>query len=531
MERVLEHVPLMVILAGVGAVAMLVPAGYAQALGQDGLARDFAISSGVSLVLIVVTALASAGRSANDRPRAVLLTLIGTFLILPAMLAAPLWFALPDTGLFNAWWEMLSCLTTTGATLYSAEILPDPLHLWRGLVGWLGGLFILIAAVAIMAPLRIGGFEIMSPPRIRMAGHADGPVEGLGGYRDLHVGAPIDPVHRFLRAGRLVVPAYAGLTLALWVMLLILGDSGLLALMRAMGTLSTSGILPISGAAAQPSGIPGEIAVFVLLIPALSRRFWPGGGELKTSESWRDDPELQIAAGVVLLVAFVLFLRHFSLSDNSGGGLSGRFDGAILAAWGGLFNALSYLTTTGWNSVEWEGARHWSGLTSPGLMLAGLAMMGGGVATTAGGVKLLRVHALAAHSRRELEKLSHPSSVGGGGGIARWLRTEGAFLAFVFFMLFATSIAVVVALVSLHHIRFETATILSIAALTNTGQLAGVIPLTPVLEGSAGMAGAPWNGWAGLAAFTKAVLAGAMVLGRVETLAILALFNPEIWRR
>ena len=268
---------------------------------------------------------------------------------------------------------------------------------------------------------------------------------------------------------------------------------------------------------------------------ALSRRFWPGGGELRASETWSGDPELRLAALVVILVALVLFTRHFigaiEVNQGNGGAAISRFDSAIAAAWGGLFNGLSYLTTTGWNSVQWQGARSWSGLTSPGLILAGLALMGGGVATTAGGVKLLRVYALMRHSEREMEKLVHPHSIGGGGRMGRRLRAEGAFLAFIFFMLFAMTIAVVIVLISLQRIEFESATILSVAALTNTGPLAGVIPLTPTFEGSAGIAGAPWAGWAGLPDFTKAVLAGAMIVGRIETLAILALLNPELWRR
>lgn len=338
-----------------------------------------------------------------------------------------------------------------------------------------------------------------------------------------------------MRAGRVVLPVYAGLTLLMWMLLLMLGEPGLLALTRAMGTLSTSGISPVDGAAGQGSGIMGEVVIFLFLIPALSRRFWPGGGELRTSESWVEDPELRMAAGVVLLVSVVLFARHFAgaigVSPSGAKGVLDTLDSAASAAWGGIFNGLSYLTTTGWNSVEWQGARNWSGLSSPGLMLAGLAMMGGGVATTAGGVKLLRVYALARHSERELERIVHPASVGGGGRMARRLRREGAYLAFIFFMLFASSIAVTVMLVSLQRIEFDSATILSVAALTNTGQLAGAIPLTPTFQGSAGMAGAPWAGWAGLPALTKAVLAGAMIVGRVETLAILALVSPEYWRR
>lgn len=534
MLRLLSHLPLMVILAGVGALAMLVPAAYAAALDQDELARIFAMSSAVSLVLIVVTAIATSAAPAGDTTRTMLLTMLGTMVVLPAMLAVPIMIALPDTGLFNAWWEMVSCLTTTGASLYSAEALPAPLHLWRALVGWMGGLFMLVAAISIMAPLRIGGFEIMSSP------YQDRSRPGQGYAAHTSHAEPLagatDPVMRVLRAGRDVVPVYAGLTLGLWMLLLMLGDTGLMALSRAMGTLSTSGIAIQSGHEGQASGIPGEIAIFVFLIPALSRRFWPGGGELLASESWRSDPELRLAAAVVLSVAAILFGRHFigalEISyGNNGQGIMARIDSAASAAWGGLFNGLSYLTTTGWNSVEWQGARHWSGLTAPGLILAGLAMMGGGVATAAGGVKLLRVYALAAHSERELEKLIHPHSIGGGGRMLRRLRAEGGFLSFVFFMLFALSIAVFVALISLQAIQFESATILSIAALTNTGQLASAIPLTPSFEGSAGFAGAPWAGWAGLPDLTKAVLAGAMIVGRIETLAILALFNPEIWRR
>jgi trk system potassium uptake protein TrkH len=314
-----------------------------------------------------------------------------------------------------------------------------------------------------------------------------------------------------------------------------LGEPGLVALTRAMGTLSTSGISPVSGPAGQGSGVVGEVVIFLFLIPALSRRFWPGGGELKVSARLLDDPELRMAAGAVLLVSLLLFARHFfgaiGVSPSGAAGILETLDSAASAAWGGIFTGLSYLTTTGWNSIEWQGARNWSGLSSPGLMLAGLAMMGGGVATTAGGVKLLRVYALARHSERELEKIVHPSSIGGGGMMARRLRREGAYLAFIFFMLFATTLAVVVMMISVQQIEFDSATILSIAALTNTGPLAGAIPLTPVFQGSAGMAGAPWQGWAGLPAATKAILAGGMIVGRLETLVILALLSPEYWRR
>ncbi|MDO5647824.1 TrkH family potassium uptake protein [Paracoccus sp. (in: a-proteobacteria)] len=517
--RVLIRLPVLVILMGLSGVAMLVPAVFAQITGDAGLARIFSASAGLVMVGAVLMGLAFAGR--GDRStRDSLLSVVVTFAALPLVLALPWVLSVPDTGWFNAWWEMVSSLTTTGATLYSADLIAPPLHLWRALVGWLGGLFVLSAAVAILAPLRLGGFEIMDTPDPRPNAAARRPhLEPQG--------RPHPPNHRLGRAVVMVLPVYGGLTLALWVGLSLAGDTSFVALCRAMGTLSTSGIAPAM--APVTSGIVGEVLIALFLIPALSRRFWPGSVRLRASERLRDDPELRLAAGLVLLTACALFLRHFWAAIDGGTGTA--ILSALRAFWGGLFNAISFLTTTGWNSIEWQGMRAWSGLTAPGLVLAGLAMMGGGVATTAGGVKLLRVYALSRHGARELERVTHPNSVGGGGEMARRLAGPGAYLAFIFFMLFALTLAVVIAAVSIHPLEFETATVLSIAVLTNTGPLAGTIPLIPATDGTAGMASAPWQGWSGLPVMTKAVLAAAMIIGRVETLAVLALMSPEFWRR
>jgi trk system potassium uptake protein TrkH len=148
----------------------------------------------------------------------------------------------------------------------------------------------------------------------------------------------------------------------------------------------------------------------------------------------------------------------------------------------------------------------------------GLAVFGGGVGTTAGGVKLLRVWALYIHGKREMDKLIHPSSVGGAGPVNRQLRRHGAPLAWIFFMLFAFSIAVGMTAFALAGQDFDSALILTIAALSTTGPLLGV-------------AGEGTSSLAALGDAAKIVFAAAMILGRLETLALIALFNPEFWRR
>ena len=151
------------------------------------------------------------------------------------------------------------------------------------------------------------------------------------------------------------------------------------------------------------------------------------------------------------------------------------------------------------------------------MILMGLAMVGGGVATTAGGVKLLRVYVLYLAGLRELEKLVHPHSISGAGAASRRMRRHGAFQAWVFFMLFAISIAAATALLAALGSSFEDAMVMSIAAISTTGPLLTVAPESPISLAQLGDA-------------SKLVFCGVMVLGRLELLAIIALFNPALWR-
>lgn len=511
----LAQLPLSVALLGVAAVAMLLPALQAEVLGDRALALIFLRSAAGTGLAATLLGLAVP----RARPgRGGLVSLAAAFVLLPVVLGLPLAQALPDTGLLNAWWEMLSAFTTTGASLYDPARLAMPLHLWRCIAGWGGGLLTLAAAVAILAPLQVGGFELVAPP---LAPPPD------------TAGAPMSETRRVGRAAIAILPLYAGATVVLWLGLRIAGDGAFDALLRAMGTVSTSGVIATPGPVGARSGWIGEAMVLAVLLLSLSRRFWPGGEALRTTRRLADDPELRLAAAVILAVGAAVFLRHAAGAESAvraQTALQTLANGAA-AIWGAVFTATSFLTTTGWTSSAWTGAIAWSGLTAPGLILAGLAILGGGAATAAGGVKLLRVAALASHSAREMERIVHPALVTGGGPTRRRLRREGAFLAFVFFMLFAGAITVTVLLLTLQRVEFEAATILAVAALSNTGGLMSAIPLAPTLGGGAGAAGALWEGWAGLPALTKAVLAGAMVVGRLEIVAVIALFSPGYWRR
>ena len=498
-----RNLPLLVILMGTSAAAMYLPAAHALVLRNHAVARSFFYSGSILLVLSAMIAIATANNPARNAARSHLVALIGAYLVLPVMLAVPFAQAVPDTSFFNAWFEMLSCFTTTGATLYDTPgRLPPSLHLWRALVGWMGGFFVLLSAVAILAPLNLGGIEVIS-------GHTPG--RGTASGRSAG-----EASERINRHAFVLFPAYTGLTLALWALLLMAGEAGLVALSHAMATLSTSGISPVAGLKGSTSGFTGEALIFIFLIFAVTRRALPGAVMVDRSTPVSQDPEIRMAMFFVGVVTLVLFVRHWigALELADGQDLPAFFR----ALWGAAFTTLSFLTTTGFASTDWTSARIWSGLDTPGLILLGLAMIGGGVATTAGGVKLLRVYALFRHGEREMERLIHPSSIGGSGQIARRMRREGAHVAWVFFILFALSIAIVSAALGLTGIAFEPGLVLTIAALTTTGPLADMAAEAPIR-------------FAELGAMAKLILGFAMVLGRVETLALLVLLAPDSWRR
>lgn len=502
----LTTLPFFVLLMGISALAMLVPAIHAVVNVNYLVARTFLYSAILVSLLTTLIGVSTWGRAPRRMARSHLITLLAAYLVLPVLLAIPFYEAHGRTTFFDAWFEMVSDFTTTGSTLYDSPWrLASSLHLWRALVGWLGGLFSWITAVAILAPLNLGGFEVQS---------AAAPSGQMRSF--VQISRVANTSERLaIFAGRLA-PIYVGLTAVLWLGLTLAGDPPFIALCHAMGTLSTSGISPVAGLYWAKSGFVGEVMIFAFMVFAVSRLTFSRDTYATEQRNLFKDPEIRLAGLLLVVVPAFLFLRHY-LGEVERHEIEGFWMG-LSALWGGVFTVMSFMTTTGYESHYWVTVANWSELSSPGLVLVGLSLIGGGIATTAGGVKLLRVYALYRHSERELERMVHPSSVGGSGQAARRIRRQGAQISWVFFMLFALSISLVMVLLSLTGVQFESAVALSVAALSTTGPLAEVATDAPIAI-------------SGIPPAAKVILALAMVLGRLEALAIIALLNPDFWRK
>lgn len=499
----LFQLPLFMLVFGLASVSMLIPAIYAGVVRELETGRAFIYSGVLGIIIFVLIAIAHSGRLPRHGALGPLMSLFATFVFLPIVLAIPFYEAVQTTSFLNAYIEMVSSVTTTGATLFDdPERLNRPLHLWRAQVGWMGGLVMWIAASAILAPLNLGGFEVTA--------RAEPGRQELGKSR---VGQPAGR-KRLVKVIATLFPIYFGLTWLLWALLWVSGDESLVALCHAMSIMATSGISPVGGLTGE-SGLAGEMVMVLFMLFALSRLTFSTDTVTSESGGIRHDPEFRIGLALVIGIPIILFLRHW-LGSYEFNADTTIFD-AFYAFWGALFTVMSFLSTTGFTSMSWGDAQTWSGLTTPGLILMGLSLIGGGVATTAGGVKLLRVFALYRNGKREMERLVHPSSVGRGDPMARRLQKNGAFIAWIFFMLFAISLAVVTILLAATGVSFEEAMVIAVSSLSTTGPLLEMGGGTPIrlIE---------------LSDFAKGIFAAAMVLGRLETLAIIALLTPDLWR-
>lgn len=504
MTAYFRNLPFFAILIFVASGAMFIPAAVATGMQDFATGRVFfytAMMVGMGAILLGF-ACQTPRRPPSERSH--LASLFLAYLWLPVVLALPMDQAVRNTYFINVYLDMVSALTTTGAEVFDPERLAPAVHLWRGLVGWFGGLLIWITAFAVLAPLNLGGYEVTSEATVQgKIVNARGQMRAAGASERLRK-----------HAVRLT-PIYAGLTIVLAVGLTAGGEDPLVAAIHAMSTLATSGISPVSGLAERPVGMFGEALIFVFFLFALSRRTYSSGAGRELRERLTKDREIRLALFAGIVLPTLLFARHwvgaFEVQELADG------QAAVSALWGAVFTVISFLTTTGFVSEAWGDARAWSGLQTPGLLLVGLVLMGGGVATTAGGVKLLRVYALYKHGVREMGKLIYPNSVAGAGRLGRRIRREGAYIAWVVFMLLVLSIAVVMVGLSSTGLDFEASTILAISSLTTTGPLASV-------------AGAKPLDYFDLSDIAKLICAGAMIVGRIETLVMIALLNPAFWR-
>jgi trk/ktr system potassium uptake protein len=395
----------------------------------------------------------------------------------------------------DAFFETMSGFTTTGATvLTDVESVDHSVLIWRQFTQWLGGMGIIVLALAVLPRLRVGGRQLLES-------ELPGPeVDNLA--------------ERIRTTAQRLWLLYVALTVLQIAILTAFGLTGIdhrmglfEAASAAFATLPTGGFMPDGRsfeefAAASQWVTIGFMVVaganFALTYRALVRR--------RLGLLLRDE-ELRLYLGLLVAASLVLFAQLWGESVLEG---EAAFRGAT-------FQVVSMMTTTGFASVNFV---TWPTLAA--LILVGLMFIGGSAGSTGGAIKVVRHLLIGKVLRRELRQTVHPEIVMpvGMNGVVIDERTLRAVIAFalLYFGIFVIGASVIALDSAIQGPSISTFDAIAAAATT----LGNVGP-------GFGAAG-PMGSFASFSDVSTLTMAGLMWLGRLEVIPILVLATRHYWR-
>jgi trk system potassium uptake protein TrkH len=381
----------------------------------------------------------------------------------------------------DAFFEAMSGLTTTGASVLTGpQLAPVGILLWRAFLLWLGGIGIIVTAVALLPLMRVGGMQLFRTES------SDRSEKAL-------------PV--FSQVVASIFWTYVGLTLLCIVGLELAGLPPFDAVCHALTTISTGGFSTWDSSLGHYDNIAAELVTIVFMLLGaitftLYLRLWHG----RSSAIWRDSQLrwfLAITAAVVVALAASLIARGTP----------------PLEAWRkASFNVVSIITTTGFATEDYS---QWGTFAISVFFL--LTFVGGCTGSTSGGLKIFRLQIMFLHTRAQLRRVLHPHGVFPATYQGRPISNDVQWSVSAFVFLFGGSFAAITLLLALLGLDFVTSASGAATALANVG------PGLGELIGPAG-------NFASLPAGAKWVLSFGMLLGRLELVTLLTLLTPSFWR-
>ncbi|MGB1389829.1 MAG: TrkH family potassium uptake protein [Paracoccaceae bacterium] len=405
----------------------------------------------------------------------------GVWLALPVFGALPFVLGETDLRYVDAFFEAMSGLTTTGATVVTElETRPAGILLWRGILQWLGGIGIIVVAMVFLPELRVGGMQIFRS-------------EGFDTFGKI--------LPRATEISRQISVIYVALTMACALSYMAVGMDVFDATVHALTTVSTGGFSTYDASFGAFSGPAEYLAVVFMILAALPFvRFV----QLIHGNSWSLLQDAQVRGFLYCIVALVLGATVV-LATQQGYPLERAFRES-------LFNVTSIISGTGYASADYM---LWGSLMVAIFFFIGL--IGGCAGSTTCSVKIFRYQILIAAIRMQVQRIRSPHGV----FFPRYdgRRVQGDVLSSVisFFVFFVVTMGLLAVALGMTGLDFTTSISGAAAALANIG---------PGLGDQIGPAG----NYAGLNDTAKWLLIAAMLIGRLELLAVYAIFTIRFWR-
>ena len=462
----------------------LLPPIFVSLIYQDSALQAFITALAITFAVGAALWLPVRHRRQELRTRDGFVVTVMFWLVLAVSGSLPLMLAdNPGLSFTDAFFESMSGWTTTGATVLTGlDNLPQSILFYRQFLQWLGGMGIIVLAVAILPMLGIGGMQLYR-------------TETPGPMKD----SKLTP--RITETAKALWYIYLTLTISCALGFWIAGMSLFDAICHAFSTVAIGGFSTHDASIGYfDSGLIESVAIFFMIISAFNFALHFYAWRYRSIKHYFADAEVRTLLTVLAVVAVITVL---TLINNK------VYDTPDALRFG-LFELVSIATTTGFATTDFS---LWP-IFLPFLLFF-MAFMGGCAGSTGGGLKVIRVLLVYKQGSRELKRLIHPNAVipiriGGRPVDDRIVEAVWGFFS-VYLMLYLIMCILLLAT----GMDFVSAFSAVGACMNNLGPGLGAVAAH----------------YGEISDFAKWVLSFAMILGRLEIFTLLVLFTPTFWRQ
>ncbi|MCP4329855.1 MAG: TrkH family potassium uptake protein [Alphaproteobacteria bacterium] len=443
----------------------------------------FIASAGITVFVGVALVLSTSSTWSKFTIRQAFLLTTLSWLVLAAFAALPFAFSELNLSYTDAFFESMSGITTTGSTvIVGLDKAPPSILLWRALLQWLGGIGIIVVAVAILPMLQVGGMQLF---------HMESSDRS----------EKVLPRAAQIASGIAII--YLIATIACAVAYWLGGMSAFEAFTHAMTTIATGGFSTSDSSVGVFDSVAIDwTATFFMVIGGMPFVLYLQAVRGKPMTLLRDSQIHWFLSIIALAIVGLSFWQWASVGTD--------LDDALRYS---AFNVVSVITGTGYSTVAFD---RWGGFAVTVFFL--LMFIGGCAGSTSCGIKIFRFQVLYANARVQLARLLQPHGV----FIPYFNRApipEGVTSAVLgFFFLFICAFGWLAMALGLCGLDFLTAVSGAATSIANVG---------PGLGSIIGPAGT----FAPLPDAAKWLLSAGMLLGRLELFTVLVLFLPSFWRK
>ena len=467
------------------ALLMLLPLAFAFIL-NDAAEKAFALAIGITVLVGIALGITTRRFKRELQPRDGFILVGVTWMLLPVLGGLPIYLAVDGMTPTNAYFEAMSAFTATGATVMTGlEHLPLSINIWRCFMMWVGGLGIIVLAVAILPMLGVGGSQLFK-------------AESAGPMKDQKL------TPRIADTARVIWGTYFVLSVACFLAYRWAGMSWVDAFMHMCSTVSLGGFSSYDASFGHwnSARIEGVAMVFMMLSGINLMLYFAAWRRKSLSVLWLNVEVrgfyLSVAGAIVLITAYLFVHQSYPTLPE--------------AFRHTAFHVISIATTTGYANHDYA---QWP-LFAPVMMIL-LGCFATCAGSTGGGIKMIRMLLLLKQSNREMVRIVHPNVVNpvilGGQAISDQVMQS----VIAFMMVYGASLVGLTMVLLFSGLDVVTAFTAVIACVNNIGPGLGDV--------------GPAVNYSGLTSFQTWVCSFAMLLGRLELLSLLVLFTPAFWRK